>query len=349
MSNPFQSIAMGPSAGESYHLLNLSPSEEDEEQTLPDLNLTPPPKSLNIQQKVKRKIRLKRRDRDQSTHRLTPGGQLSGLGSSSSYACSSISLIGMIVVAIAAFVVLAFFTAQIHVTVSNLGLEMEKVSENRNDLMKRYVQLQTQNEGLALSLEKSLTRVERLENRAGAFDSQIVALNESTRRVEDSLETAPELRELPRRVRSIEVEMAKFGSRLTEMESQAHQEKRAAAIAPFRADVPWQAQVASLQNETKSLNRSLWGLEDRFRTVGSRMASQLKRDEERSEKMWVNLGDFRVKLETMQRKVSQLSELTASSIPPTSSPSSGAEPATSVASNNGPHSSEPSDLTPSHL
>lgn len=107
--------------------------------------------------------------------------------------------------------------------------------------------------------------------------------------VEASLRTAPELVELPQQLHSIQNEMAKFGSRLTEVESRLNRkggsqsEDHQQSLRSTSSD-----EFTSLRNETFALKRSLGSLEERFRTIGIKITSQMKTDQERSEKLWVS-------------------------------------------------------------
>ncbi|TRY74468.1 hypothetical protein TCAL_08311 [Tigriopus californicus] len=332
---------MGPS-GESYSLLNLTPSDDEnhigEEHTrnggwpgsanttttttlagmegrqLPDLNLPLPAKALTMRQKVKRKIRLKkRRDRNQSTHRL---GSLSSSSSSSSLLatstkfthstsslCSSLSTMGIGFAIIMAFVGLTFFVAQLHVTLSNLRLEMEKVSEDRQAFMDRFSALQATVQEVAPESQTSAEKISALEVQFAAFSTQVSSLNESLVQVEASLKTAPELLELPQQIQAIQNEMAKFGSRLTEVESKLH-----SPASPNDDQNQWSrsttnTELDQLRNETSALQGALMSLEERFRTIGIKITSQMKKNQERSEKLWENMAKFREDIDALRELV----------------------------------------------
>jgi len=260
---------------EAYQLLNLTESDSDDSaltrleagegarkpENVPDLNLMLPNDQPS---RGRRKIRLKRRQHDNRRGFNNALGQDSVDGTEDydwyvipSCTARSVLVSSGIASAVVAVVSLIYLNTQINARVSNLAIDLDSVQRQRSVLEDQYSSLSKQmNELLANHTLLQAHHIE-LEEDLRTVSSQVSTLNETLASVTKSLEEAPHLKTLPSEVKDIRTEVAKFGSRIAELESKV--ESRSVQS---RSAEDAQSDRSDLRGEVQSLSESLAKLKD---------------------------------------------------------------------------------------
>jgi len=202
---------------------------------------------------------------------------------------------------------LGYLGAQLHLRVSSLELQMETVVDERNDLKEKYHSLHSQLQEVALNQSNIQKNVTKSVQELLELSSHIKSFNASLESISQSLRAAPELKDLPREVDEVKNDVAKFGSRLAELESKVNTDT---AALMQRRSVKEQELDRSLQDKLDFVVNATNVLRLDLDTLSSRIGDVKLNDVQRqTEETIASLGQLEDRVSSLEVSSNATDEL----------------------------------------